>query len=129
MICPAARCVGAFSPTASVGGFIGPVRAQSPRSLEIDLSRVLELDGGDLLAEAAKRDHWLRVFAVMFGREAFLRDGVDQHSFHDRARAEAAFYEERVAASLSKLVFESGSSQPRHGHRQRCAGCVIDRRS
>ena len=82
-------------------------RSISEEFLEIDLSRVLELDGGDLLAEAAKRDHWLRVFAVMFGREAFLRDGVDQHSFHDRARAEAAFYEERVAASLSKLVFES----------------------
>lgn len=47
-----------------------------------------------------------RLFTVMFGREAFLRDGADRRSFHDRARAEAAFYEERVAASLSKLVFE-----------------------
>jgi hypothetical protein len=82
-------------------------RSISEEFLEIDLSRILGLDGDDLFADAATRDHWLRVFAVMFGREAFLRDGVDQRSFHDRARAEAAFYEERVAASLSKLVFES----------------------
>lgn len=82
-------------------------RSISEEFLEIDLGRVLALEGGgDLFADAATRDHWLRVFAVMFGREAFLRDGADQRSFHDRARAEAAFYEERVAASLSKLVFE-----------------------
>jgi hypothetical protein len=83
-------------------------RSISEEFLEVDLGRVLALDGGgDLFADDAARDHWLRVFAVMFGREAFLRDGADQRSFHDRARAEAAFYEERVAASLSKLVFES----------------------
>lgn len=81
-------------------------RSISEEFLEIDLGRVLGLGGDDLFADAATRDHWLRVFAVMFGREAFLRDGADQRSFHDRARAEAAFYEERVAASLSKLVFE-----------------------
>ncbi|OYW89314.1 MAG: restriction endonuclease, partial [Sphingobium sp. 32-64-5] len=82
-------------------------RSISEEFLEIDLGRVLALEGGgDLFADAATRDHWLRVFAVMFGREAFLRDGADQRSFHDRARAEAAFYEERVAASLSKLVFD-----------------------
>ncbi|WP_196812812.1 MULTISPECIES: hypothetical protein [unclassified Afipia] len=82
-------------------------RSISEEFLEIDLSRVLGLDGGDLFADRATRDHWLRVFAVMFGREGFLRDDAGQQSFHDRARAEAAFYEERVAASLSKLVFES----------------------
>jgi hypothetical protein len=83
-------------------------RSISEEFLEIDLGRVLALEGGgDLFADADTRDHWLRVFAVMFGREAFLRDGADQRSFHDRARAEAAFCEERVAASLSKLVFET----------------------
>lgn len=82
-------------------------RSISEEFLEIDLGRVLALEGsGNQTSDAATRDHWLRVFAVMFGREAFLRDGVDQRSFHDRARAEAAFYEERVAASLSKLVFD-----------------------
>lgn len=82
-------------------------RSISEEFLEIDLGRVLALQGGsDLFADADTRDHWLRVFAVMFGHEAFLRDGADQRSFHDHARAEAAFYEERVAASLSKLVFD-----------------------
>lgn len=83
-------------------------RSVSEEFLEIDLGRVLGLDD-DLLDTAitpADRDHWLAVFAVMFGREAFLKSGADNRTFHQRARAEAAFYEERVAASLSKLVFE-----------------------
>lgn len=81
-------------------------RSISEEFLEINLGRVLALEGsGDLFADDETREHWLRVFAVMFGREAFLRDGADKRSFHDRARAEAAFYEERVAASLSTLVF------------------------
>ncbi|MEA3040720.1 MAG: hypothetical protein QOC65_209 [Sphingomonadales bacterium] len=82
-------------------------RSVSEEFLEIDLGRVLGLDGGgDLFASDADRDHWLRVFAVMFSREAFVRDGADARSFHERALAAAAFYEERVAASLSRLVFE-----------------------
>jgi len=82
-------------------------RSVSEEFLEIDLGRVLAIDGGDdLFASDADRDHWLRVFAVMFSRDAFIKDGADDRSFHERARAAAAFYEERVAASLSKLVFE-----------------------
>lgn len=82
-------------------------RSISEEFLEIDLGRILALDRvSDLFVDDDTRDHWLRVFACMFGREAFMRTGVDQKSFHDRARAEAAFYEERVAASLSKLVFD-----------------------
>jgi hypothetical protein len=83
-------------------------RSISEEFLEIDLARVLALDGeGDLFADDATRDHWLRVFVAMFGREAFLKTGADKRSFHERARAAAAFYEERVAANLSKLVFEN----------------------
>jgi hypothetical protein len=82
-------------------------RSVSEEFLEIDLARVLALDGGsDLFAGDADREHWLRVFAAMFARESFIREGTDNKSFHERARAVAAFYEERVAASLSKLVFE-----------------------
>ena len=82
-------------------------RSVSEEFLEIDLARVLSLSGeDDLFASEADRDHWLRVFAVMFSRESFLREGPDRRSFHERARAAAAFYEERVAASLSRLVFE-----------------------
>lgn len=82
-------------------------RSVSEEFLEVDLGRVLVLDeDSDLFADDADRDHWLRVFAVMFSRDAFIKDGSDDRSFHERARAAAAFYEERVAASLSKLVFE-----------------------
>ena len=82
-------------------------RSVSEEFLEVDLGRVLALGGGgDLFASDADLDHWLRVFSVMFSRDAFIKEGVDARSFHERARAAAAFYEERVAASLSKLVFE-----------------------
>jgi len=75
--------------------------------LEIDLARVmgLEEDVFDAAIENNERDHWLRVFAVMFSRAAFEREAAGAPSFHDRARREAAFYEERVAKNLSDLVF------------------------
>lgn len=81
-------------------------RSISEEFLEIDLGRVLSLIGDDLLSDDEAKDHWLRVFAVMFGREAFLPTGVDQKTFHERAKSEAAFYEERVAASLAQVVFD-----------------------
>ncbi|BBK30387.1 hypothetical protein EDC65_2170 [Stella humosa] len=82
-------------------------RSISEQFLEIDLGRALALEGGgDLFADESTREHWLRVFAVMFGRGAFLPVGPDRRTFHEQARAEGAFYEERVAASLSRLVFD-----------------------
>ncbi|MEK9211574.1 Eco57I restriction-modification methylase domain-containing protein [Sphingomonas sp. 2378] len=79
-------------------------RSVSEEFLEIDLARVLGRADDDLFAGPADREHWLRVFAVMFGRTAFLPDIGDQ-TFHARALRQAAFYEERVAASLANLVF------------------------
>jgi len=75
--------------------------------LEIDLARIMgfEEDVFDTAVENEERDHWLRVFAAMFSRSAFEREATDAPSFHDRARREAAFYEERVAKNLSDLVF------------------------
>lgn len=76
--------------------------------LEIDLARIMGLTD-DLLDTAvtqAERDHWLAVFVTMFSRIAFERATRDAPSFHDLSRQEAAFYEERVAKSLSNLVFE-----------------------
>ncbi len=82
-------------------------RSVSEEFLEIDLSRILGLGDvkGDLFANDADREHWLRVFGVMFARNSFLREGPERRSFHERARVAAVFYEERVAASLSELVF------------------------
>lgn len=62
---------------------------------------MLGLDGDDLFADAETRDHWLRSSRSCSGARRFCV------TVRNRARAEAAFYEERVAASLSKLVFES----------------------
>ncbi len=76
--------------------------------LEIDLARIMGLEGDvfDSAVTDEERDHWLRVFAAMFQRAAFERTAKDAPSFHDRARQEAAYYEERVAKNLSDLVFE-----------------------
>jgi hypothetical protein len=76
--------------------------------LEIDLGRIMRLDG-DLLDTGIsdeERDHWLVVFVSMFARTAFARASEKAPSFHDTARRDAALYEERVAASLSDLVFK-----------------------
>jgi hypothetical protein len=75
--------------------------------LELDLSRIMALDG-DLLDTGISEDergHWLRVFATVFSRAAFERTAPAAPSFLERARKDAAFYEERVAKSLSDLVF------------------------
>lgn len=75
--------------------------------LEIDLGRVLGLydDLFDQDITGEERDHWLAVFSAMFSRSAFERANEKAPSFHDTARRDAAFYEERVAKSLSDLVF------------------------
>ncbi len=76
--------------------------------LEIDLARILRLED-DLLDTGIsddERDRWLGVFFTMFARTAFERASDTAPSFHDLARRDAALYEERVAASLSDLVFK-----------------------
>ena len=45
------------------------------------------------------------MFALVFGREAFL-PGEDGRTLHQRILDEGRFYEERVATSLSKVVFD-----------------------
>ena len=53
----------------------------------------------------AERRHWLRVFALVFSRDAFLPTPSDTRTFHERAINEGKYYEERVAGNLSNLVF------------------------
>lgn len=86
-------------------------RSVSEEFLEVDLAGALALDArGEFGVGDEARDHALRVFAAIFSRTAFARTGADGRSFHERARAEAAFYEERVAKSLSKLVSDKSSA-------------------
>lgn len=83
-------------------------RSVAEQFFEIDLTAVLEIDGHDsglFALTDGERRHWLRVFALIFRRESFLGTPSDARTFHQRALEEGHFYEERVAANLSKLVF------------------------
>ena len=82
-------------------------RSVSENFFEIDLARLLAVpghDGGLFAPTEDDRRHWLKVFALMFARGAFL-PAADCSTFHQRALQQSRFYEERVAASLSSLVF------------------------
>jgi len=83
-------------------------RSVSEQFFELDLAAVLAIpghDGGLFAVPEADRRHWLRVFALVFRRDAFLPTPSDPRTFHQRAIDEGKFYEERVAESLSSLVF------------------------
>ena len=83
-------------------------RSVSEQFFEIDLAAVLDLPGhneGLFALTEVERRHALKVFALVFRREAFLPGAADARTFHQRAIAEGRFYEERVAANLSNLVF------------------------
>ena len=83
-------------------------RSVSEQFFEMDLAALLDLPGhneGLFALTEDDRRHWLKVFALVFRREAFLAGTTDPRTFHQRAIEEGRFYEERVAASLSALVF------------------------
>ena len=83
-------------------------RSVSEQFFEVDLPAILDLPGhndGLFALDDAERRHCLTLFALVFRREAFLPDTADERTFHQRAIEEGRFYEERVAANLSKLVF------------------------
>ena len=82
-------------------------RSLSEDFFEIDLAAVLDLPGhneGLFALDEDDRRHWLRVFLLTFRRMSFV-PGADGNTFHSRAIDEGKFYEERVAKSLSDLVF------------------------
>ena len=83
-------------------------RSVSEQFFEVDLAAVLDLPGhndGLFALSAAERRHSLKVFALVYSREAFLPGAADARTFHQRAIEEGRFYEERVANNLSNLVF------------------------
>jgi hypothetical protein len=83
-------------------------RSVAEQFFEIDLAMALGVaghDGGLFAPTVDERRHWLRVFLLIFRRESFLGTASDPRTFHQRALDEGRFYEERVAANLSKLVF------------------------
>ena len=83
-------------------------RSVSEQFFEVDLAALLNLPGhneGLFPLTDAARHHGLKVFVLVFRREAFVAGTTDPRTFHQRAIEEGRFYEERVAASLSGLVF------------------------
>lgn len=82
-------------------------RSVSEQFFEIDLAVVLNLSGQqeDRIDFSESQRHWLKVFMLIFRREAFLPGTVDLLTFHQRAIEESRYYEERVAANLSTLIF------------------------
>ncbi|MGH8273265.1 MAG: Eco57I restriction-modification methylase domain-containing protein [Gammaproteobacteria bacterium] len=86
-------------------------RARSEEFLEFDLASLLAMHDvqADLFSpETAHPDHFLRVFWLLFRREAFLPqpDDAEGRSFHRLALDESRFWESRVSQNLGRLVFE-----------------------
>ena len=71
-------------------------RSVAEQFCEIDLMLTLDLP-------PSERGHYLKVFALVFGRAAFL-PGEDGRTLHQRILDEGRFYEERVATSLSEVI-------------------------
>jgi Eco57I restriction-modification methylase len=90
--------------------YFSGARSVSEQFFEIDLAAVLgnagHCDGLFALNDEEKR-HALRVFLLIFRRDAFLPTTTDPRTFHLRAIDEGKFYEERVANDLSNLVFDN----------------------
>ena len=87
-------------------------RSVSEQFLEIDLAALFRVRGelfdADESAKAVSdRQHWLKVFVLMFRMEAFAHSPSDSRTFHQRALEEGKFYEERVAKNLSDIVFNT----------------------
>ena len=84
-------------------------RSVSEEFCEIDLAAILDLAGhndGLFALNAAERRHWLKVFVLLFRRDAFVPSAAERRTFHQRALEEGRYYEQRVAGDLSNLVFD-----------------------
>ena len=88
--------------------YFSGARSVSEQFFELDLAAILDLpshnEGLFALGEDDRR-HWLKVFYLVFRREAFVSTGADPRTFHEKALEEGKFYEERVAEDLSNKVF------------------------
>jgi hypothetical protein len=83
-------------------------KSRSEQFVEFDLGALLGIKGykPDLFAPDAEQAlHLLRVFVLMFRREAFLPTRDKGRTFHEVALDEGRRWEARVAKSLSELTF------------------------
>lgn len=82
-------------------------RSVSEQFFEIDLHSLLGESEDSTSKEHEYREHWLRVFAVMFGRKAFEPISSAYKTFHSKALDEGKYHEERVTKKLSEVVFDT----------------------
>lgn len=83
-------------------------RSVAENFFEIDLAQIIGVegyDGGLFPLSKSHKDHALRVFYLLFRRAAFTGSASDSRTFHQRALDEGRYYEERVSANLSDVVF------------------------
>lgn len=88
--------------------YFSGARSVSEQFFELDIAAILNLPGhneGLFALNEDDRRHWLKVFLLIFRREAFVPAGADPRTFHEKALEEGKFYEERVAEDLSNKVF------------------------
>lgn len=86
-------------------------RSRAEEFLELDLPAILDVRGiqQDLaISEVDRRDHGLRLFVVLFQRQAFLPDPSHPEGWtlHLQALGESRLWEERVSTDLGSVVFE-----------------------
>lgn len=80
-------------------------RVRAEGFVEIELPALI----GDLpppVPSGADPEHWLRVFMLLFGRNALIREGVRGETFLDVALAEGRRFEQQVTEALSRIVFD-----------------------
>ena len=88
--------------------YFSGARSVSEQFFELDIAEILnqpEHNDGPFKLNEANRRHWLKVFYLVFRREAFVPAGADPRTFHEKAIEEGKLYEERVAEDLSNKVF------------------------
>jgi hypothetical protein len=79
--------------------------ARSEGFIEIELPALVGDMPPPILGDADPL-HWIRVFLLLFGRDALTPHGTGGETFLDQALAEGRHYEQRVTAALSSVVFE-----------------------
>jgi hypothetical protein len=81
-------------------------RSRAEDFLELNLAAILGLEPDLFAPDEAARDHWLRVFILLFGRSAFIAN-TSGKTFHQIALEENRLWEERVTTGLSEVVFKT----------------------
>ena len=74
-------------------------QSRSEHFLELDIAEILKLP-------ADEKNHWLRVFMLMFCRDSFLPLYSEHRTFHQIARDEGKNWEQAITDALSRQIME-----------------------